>query len=52
MSSNKPLPDHCSKSPGVNKGVQEVRLDGRVLPGKQVALVDDRQDHLVEVILG
>ncbi|NLC37998.1 MAG: glycosyl transferase, partial [Clostridia bacterium] len=37
---------------GVNKGVQEVRLDGRVLPGKQVALVDDRQDHLVEVILG
>lgn len=37
---------------GVNKGVQEVHLDGRVLPTKHVRLVDDRQEHLVEVILG
>ena len=36
--------DHCSKSPGSNKGVQEVPAEGFCQENK--ALVEDRQDHL------
>jgi cyclic beta-1,2-glucan synthetase len=37
---------------GVNRGVQEVTLDGRPLPAQVIELVDDGRDHQVRVVMG
>jgi cellobiose phosphorylase len=37
---------------GVQRGVRRVALDGRILEGKDVALVDDGKQHTIQVILG
>jgi hypothetical protein len=36
---------------GVNRGVERVELDGTVLEGHEVPLVDDGADHEVRVVL-
>ena len=37
---------------GVNRGVEQVTLDGEVLPGKEVPLLDDGRRHEVRVVMG
>jgi cyclic beta-1,2-glucan synthetase len=37
---------------GVQRGVKQVTLDGKVLDNKAIPLVDDRQPHQVQVLLG
>jgi cellobiose phosphorylase len=37
---------------GVDRGVKQVTLDGRVLPGSEVPLLDDGGEHHVNVLLG
>ncbi len=36
----------------VNRGVQQVFLDGNPMPGKLVPLADDGQDHAINVLMG
>jgi cyclic beta-1,2-glucan synthetase len=36
---------------GVNRGVKQVVLDGEVLPGDEIPLVDDGQEHTVHVLM-
>jgi cyclic beta-1,2-glucan synthetase len=36
---------------GVNRGVRVVTLDGEVLPGEEIPLLDDGQQHEVEVLM-
>jgi cyclic beta-1,2-glucan synthetase len=36
----------------VNRGIQQVQLDGNPLPGSLIALVDDGQLHVVQVVMG
>jgi cyclic beta-1,2-glucan synthetase len=36
---------------GVNRGVKQVELDGDVLPGQEIPLADDGQQHAVRVLL-
>ena len=37
---------------GVNRGVKQVKLDGKPLLQKEVQLIDDHQDHQVVVLMG
>jgi hypothetical protein len=36
----------------LNRGVRQVLLDGDLLPGNQVPLVEDGQQHEVQVVMG
>ena len=36
----------------INRGVKQVLLDGKPLPGNQVPLVEDRLPHEVQVLMG
>ena len=36
---------------GVNRGVKEIMLDGKVLNGKEIPLLDDGSEHQVNVLL-
>jgi cyclic beta-1,2-glucan synthetase len=36
---------------GVNRGVKQVELDGEILPGDEIPLVDDGQQHAVRVLM-
>ena len=36
---------------GVNRGVKQVVLDGTVLPGDEIPLVDDGKEHTVRVLM-
>ncbi len=36
----------------VNRGIQKVMLDGNLLPGNQIPLVEDRLPHEVQVVMG
>ena len=36
---------------GVNRGVKQVVLDGAVLPGDEIPLVDDGKEHAVRVLM-
>jgi cyclic beta-1,2-glucan synthetase len=35
-----------------NRGIQQIMLDGNLLPGNSIPLVDDSQQHTVQVVLG
>jgi cellobiose phosphorylase len=37
---------------GVNRGVRQVTLDGKVLPGNEILLLNDGGQHQVQVLLG
>ena len=37
---------------GVNRGVRQVTLDGKVLPGNEIPLLDDGRQHQVQVLMG
>ncbi len=37
---------------GVNRGVRQVTLDGKVLPGNEIPLLGDGRQHQVEVLMG
>jgi len=37
---------------GVNRGIRQVFLDGNPLPDKLIPLVDDGQQHAVQVLMG
>ena len=36
---------------GLNKGVLSIKLDGEILENKIIKLIDDKQDHNIEVIM-
>jgi cellobiose phosphorylase len=37
---------------GVNRGVRQVTLDGKVLPGNEILLLSDGGQHQVQVLMG
>ncbi|MFQ6100929.1 MAG: GH36-type glycosyl hydrolase domain-containing protein [Anaerolineae bacterium] len=37
---------------GVNRGVEQVMLDGEILPGEEIPLLDDGRRHEVRVVMG
>jgi cyclic beta-1,2-glucan synthetase len=37
---------------GVNRGVKQVTLDGKVLPGSEIPLLRDGDEHQVDVLMG
>jgi hypothetical protein len=37
---------------GVNRGVRQVMLDGKVLPGNEIPLLDDGRQYQVQVLMG
>ena len=37
---------------GVNRGVKQVTLDGKVLPGNEIPLLGDGNQHQVHVLMG
>ena len=37
---------------GVNRGVKQVKLDGKHLPKKDIHLLNDRQEHSVNILMG
>jgi cellobiose phosphorylase len=37
---------------GVNRGVKEIMLDGKVLSGKEIPLLDDGGQHQVNILMG
>jgi len=37
---------------GVNRGVKQVTLDGKALPGTEIPLLGDGNEHRVEVLMG
>jgi cyclic beta-1,2-glucan synthetase len=37
---------------GVSRGIRQVLLDGNLLPGSQIPLLDDGRTHLVSVVMG
>jgi cyclic beta-1,2-glucan synthetase len=37
---------------GVNRGVRQVTLDGKVLPGNEIPLLGDGRQHQVQVLMG
>lgn len=37
---------------GVNRGVKQVTLDGKVLPGNEIPLLSDGSEHQVNVLMG
>ena len=37
---------------GVNRGVKQVKLDGKSLPKKEFHLLNDRQEHYVSILMG
>ncbi len=39
-------------SEGVNRGVWQVTLDGKVLPGNEIPLLNDGGEHQVDVLMG
>lgn len=41
-----------SNPEGVNKGVKSVILDGEEVPNKEIALVNDRKEHQIKVVMG
>ena len=43
---------HVHNPAGVQQGVAEVWLDGKRLPGPEIPLQDDGQNHQVVVVLG
>jgi cyclic beta-1,2-glucan synthetase len=43
---------HVENPQGVERGVQEVHVDGQRQEGKEAALMDDGQTHEVRVVLG
>lgn len=43
---------HVCNPEGINKGVKTVMVDGQQVPEGYIPLVDDGQEHIVEVIMG
>jgi hypothetical protein len=39
-------------APGLNRGVGQVILDGKVLPGNEIPLLDDGRQYQVQVLMG
>jgi cellobiose phosphorylase len=37
---------------GVNRGVRRVTLDGKVLTGNEIPLLDDGRQHQLQVLMG
>ena len=37
---------------GVNRGVRQVTLEGKDLPGNEIPLLDDGRQHQVQVLMG
>lgn len=37
---------------GINKGVKNVTLDGKVISGNKIPLLNDGEEHIVEVVMG
>jgi hypothetical protein len=37
---------------GLNRGVRQVTLDGKVLPGNETSLLSDGRQHQVHVLMG
>ena len=37
---------------GVNRRVRQVTLDGKVLPGNEIPLLDDGRQHQAQVLIG
>jgi cellobiose phosphorylase len=37
---------------GANRGVRQVTLDGKVLPGNEIPLLGDGRQHQVQVLMG
>jgi hypothetical protein len=37
---------------GANRGVRQVTLDGKVLPGNEIPLLDDGRQHEAQVLIG
>jgi cyclic beta-1,2-glucan glucanotransferase len=37
---------------GVNRGVAQVTLDGKVLPGSEIPLLEDGNEHRVDILMG
>ena len=37
---------------GVNKGIKQVTVDGKVIEGCRIAVFGDDSDHIVEVVMG
>jgi cellobiose phosphorylase len=40
-----------SNPKGLNKGVLSIKLDGEILENKIINLIDDKQNHIIEVIM-
>ena len=43
---------HVDNLAGVSRGITQVTLDGKVLPGSEIPLPGDGHEHLVEVLMG
>jgi cellobiose phosphorylase len=43
---------HVENPDKINRGVRQIMLDGKILPGNQVPLVEDGRMHEVNVIMG
>jgi cellobiose phosphorylase len=43
---------HVENPDKINRGVRQIMLDGKILPGNQVPLVEDGRMHEVNVIIG
>ena len=43
---------HVDNPAGVYRGITQVTLDGKLLPGSEIPLLGDGNDHLVEVLMG
>ena len=39
-------------APGLNRGVRQVTLDDKVLPGNEILLLSDGGQHQVQVLMG
>ncbi len=43
---------HVKNPDKINRGVRQIMLDGKILPGNQMPLVEDGKMHEVNVIMG
>ena len=44
--------DPVGNAPGLNRGVGQVTLDGKVLPGNEIPLLSDGGQHQAHVLMG
>ncbi len=42
----------CETIADVNRGVRQVTLEGKGLPGNKIPLLDDGRQHQVQVLMG